>query len=70
MEMIGQLWTVIFYVNFFNSWLVLPFFQEFEDSGEFTVKGKVKDALKLNAILIGVLTLGAALIVVYLIIFE
>jgi hypothetical protein len=49
---------------------VLPFFQEYEDSGEFTFKGRVKDALKMNAILIGALCLGAGAIVVYLIIFQ
>jgi hypothetical protein len=64
------LWNIIFYVNFFASWIVLPFFQEYEDSGEFTLKGRVKDALKMNAILIGALCLGAGGIVVYLIIFE
>ncbi len=49
---------------------MLPFFQEYEDSGEFTFKGRVKDAFKLNAILIGALCLGAGAVVLYLIIFQ
>lgn len=64
------MWNVIFYVNFVACWIVLPFFQEYEDSGEFTFKGRIKDALKLNGVLIGVLCLGAGAIVVYLIIFQ
>ena len=47
----------------------MPFFQEYEDSGEFTFKGRIKDAFRINAILIGALCLGATDVVVYLTMF-
>jgi magnesium-transporting ATPase (P-type) len=70
LDNIQTLWTVIFYINFWGCWILLPFFQEFEDSGEFTFKLKLKDALKMNALLISALCIGATLIVIYLTIFR
>lgn len=48
-------------------WLVLPFAQEFEDSGEFSFSKKLRDSLIMNGIMIGVLCIGAVLIIVYLV---
>lgn len=60
------MWTVIYYLNFFMCWLVLPFVQEYEDSGEFTLPKKIKESLTINAITIGLLCLAALLIVILL----
>lgn len=35
-------WLIIYNLNFFVCWLVLPIVQEYEDSGEFTRLGKFK----------------------------
>ena len=48
----------------------MPFFQEYEDSGEFTFKGRIKDAFRMNAILFGALCFGATAVVVYLTMFQ
>lgn len=61
-------WKGLYYVNFFLCWLVLPFAQEYEDSGEFTARGKLRESLVMNGILIGLLCVGAVLIVGYIII--
>ena len=49
-------------------WLILPFAQEYEDSGAFTVGKRVKESLVINGILIGVLCTGALCIVIYLLV--
>lgn len=67
---INTMWNVIFYVNFFACWIVLPFFQEYEDSGEFTFKGRVKDAVRMNLMLVGGLCAGALVVVGYLVMFQ
>lgn len=59
---------IIYDINFFICWLVLPIVQEYEDSGEFTKLGKFKEALKTNAIMILAIVIGAILLVIYLII--
>lgn len=59
-------WRVIYYINFFMCWLVLPFAQEFEDSGEFTFSKKIKESLIMNTILIAGLCGGALIIIIYL----
>jgi hypothetical protein len=63
---VQQSWTVIYYINFFMCWLVLPFAQEYEDSGEFVASKKIKESLIINSILIGILCSGAIGIVIYL----
>jgi glucan phosphoethanolaminetransferase (alkaline phosphatase superfamily) len=49
-------------------WFILPFAQEYEDSGEFTFSKKIKESLVMNGILIGMLCVGAILIVIYIIV--
>lgn len=68
LETISMSWKGIFYMNFFMCWLVLPFAQEYEDSGEFTVWSRIKESFKMNGILIGLLCGGAFVIVIYLLI--
>lgn len=48
-------------------WFILPFGQEYEDSGEFTFSKKIKDSLIMNGILIGILCVGALIIVIYIV---
>lgn len=62
------LWTIIYDINAFLCWLVLPLVQEYEDSGEFSKVGKFKEAVRNNAILIGGILAGATTLIVYLLI--
>jgi MFS family permease len=69
-DSLAMSWRVIFYINFGMCWLVLPFGQEYEDSGHFVVWEKVKESLKMNGILIAGLIGGAMVIVLYLVIMQ
>lgn len=69
-EQIRLAWMIIYDINFFVCWLVLPIVQEYEDSGEFTKIGKFKEALRTNAIMILAIIIGAIIFVVYLIIIN
>ena len=44
---------------------MLPFAQEYEDSGEFKFSKKLKDSLIMNGVLIGILCLGGVVIIIY-----
>ena len=54
-------WQAIYYATFLLCWLVLPFAQEYEDSGEFTPARRLRESLVMNGILIGLLCVGAVL---------
>ena len=44
------LWSFVYWINFAFSWLVLPFFMYYEDSGEFSISGRIKRSLIENLI--------------------
>ena len=67
-EHILNAWIVIYYINFFTCWIILPFAQEYEDSGHFTFAKKMREALIMNGILIGVLVIGAIIIALFMLI--
>jgi hypothetical protein len=46
---------------------VLPFAQEFEDSGEFAVGKRLREAVVSNAVMVGAMLGGAVLVVVLLV---
>ena len=41
-HMLRVLWNVMYWSVFFLTWAVLPFFQEYENAGEFTKREKIK----------------------------
>lgn len=47
------LWRIIYWSSQALTWLILPFMQSFSNSGEFTMKGKIKSSLINNAIYYG-----------------
>jgi hypothetical protein len=61
-------WLIVYDINFFLCWLILPLIQEYEDSGQFTRPAKFKEALKTNGIMMLAILIGAILLVIYLII--
>jgi hypothetical protein len=60
-------WMAIYYINFILCWLLLPFAQEYEDSGEFSAGKRLREAVTSNALMIGLLVGGAVIIVVFLV---
>jgi len=50
------------------TWFVLPFFQEYENAGNFTVKGRCLRSLCINGIFYGVLGLLGLVFIIYLVI--
>ncbi|CAD8078221.1 unnamed protein product [Paramecium primaurelia] len=62
------LWRIMYWGNFFLAWLVLPFFQDFEGSGDFDVRGKIKYSLKKNLTIYGIGTIIIVGLAIYLLI--
>ncbi|KAK2958235.1 putative LMBR1-like membrane protein [Blattamonas nauphoetae] len=54
-------WNVLYWTNFVNIWVFIPFFQDYYRSGGFTLWQKVKYSLRNNIILYSVM-LGVALL--------
>lgn len=50
------------------TWIILPFFQEYEDAGDFTILGKAKTSIKLNLKLYGFMILLGVIFIIYLLI--
>lgn len=61
-------WKVVYYINFFACWFVLPFAQEYEDSGEFTFAKKLKDSLVMNGLLFGAIGIGAIIFLIVILV--
>ncbi|KRX05262.1 hypothetical protein PPERSA_00563 [Pseudocohnilembus persalinus] len=59
-------WKAIWWICFFMTWIVLPFFQEYENAGDFTITGKIKTSIKQNLKLIGFMLVGGVIFVTYL----
>ncbi|CAD8176346.1 unnamed protein product [Paramecium pentaurelia] len=62
------LWRIMYWGNFFLAWLVLPFFQDYEGSGDFDVRGKIRYSLKKNLTIYGVGTIIIVGLAIYLLI--
>lgn len=52
-EVFAVMWRIIYWTSQALTWLILPFMQAFSQSGEFTLKGKMRYALIANAIYYG-----------------
>lgn len=63
----GVIWKVIYYSIFFLTWVLLPIVQEYESSGEFSVKSRIKMAIINNLIIYGIFAALGVLFMVYLI---
>ena len=63
----GLIWKVIYYAIFLLTWVVLPIAQEYEVSGEFSAKSKLKSAIINNLIIYGIFAGLGLLFMVYLI---
>ncbi|CAF1288692.1 unnamed protein product [Didymodactylos carnosus] len=59
------LWRIIYWTSQFLTWCLLPFMQSICQTGEFSVKGKIKYALISNLIYYGSLLLIFGILVIY-----
>ncbi|CAD8085596.1 unnamed protein product [Paramecium primaurelia] len=62
------LWRIMYWGNFFLAWLVLPFFQDYEGSGDFDIRGKIRYSLKKNLTIYGLGTVIIVGLTIYLLI--
>lgn len=63
----GIIWKCIYYAIFVLTWVLLPIAQEYEVSGEFSVKSRLKSAIISNLIIYGIFAALGVLFMVYLI---
>ncbi|CAF1102268.1 unnamed protein product [Adineta ricciae] len=59
------LWQVVFWTSQVLTWLILPLMQSFRETGEFSIKGKIRYAIKANLIFYGTLLLIFIVLVIY-----
>ena len=50
MAILERIWTIFYWTAFGMCWFVLPFMQEFVQSGEFTLSRKIKATIHVNVI--------------------
>ncbi|CAD8049363.1 unnamed protein product [Paramecium primaurelia] len=57
-------WRILYWSNFLLSWFILPFFQDYEDSGDFFWRERMKYSIKKNLLIYTVgLILGIIIII-------
>lgn len=60
------IWNVFYWTAFVLCWAVLPFLMSYVNTGEFTVKGRIKRALRANLRYYGIIGILLALMLIYL----
>jgi hypothetical protein len=60
-------WFIIYYINFFMCWLVLPLAQEYEDSGEFSFAMRMKKSLVMNGVMYCILFGGVIVVIIFIV---
>lgn len=66
-DIIKLLWTIIYWVVYALSWLIIPIYQEYEAAGDFYFSSKLKRSLKRNAIFYFALSVFGSCFISYLI---
>nr|CAG4651686.1 EOG090X03B7 [Triops cancriformis] len=61
-----HLWRVVYWTSQFLTWLVLPLMQSYSKAGNFTIKGKLKSAVRDNLIYYGSYLLIVCILLIYL----
>lgn len=64
------LWNLLYWIIYILSWIIIPIFQEYEASGDFTFIGKLKRSLKRNAIFYSIFLVAGSLFITYLFISQ
>jgi succinate dehydrogenase hydrophobic anchor subunit len=65
---IKLLWTILYWIIFFNSWLIIPIVQDYEKSGDFNSKDKLKRAIKTNVLFYVIMLTAGVIFILYLMI--
>lgn len=65
-DVFPNLWRIIYWTSQFLTWLIMPLMQSFLNSGDFTVKGKLKSALIDNAIYYGTYLFICGFLLIYI----
>ena len=60
------IWRIIYWSSQALTWLILPFMQSYAQSGEFTVKGKIKGAFIANGIYYGIYLAILGFLLIYI----
>nr|CAG4643818.1 EOG090X03B7 [Lepidurus arcticus] len=61
-----HLWRVVYWTSQFLTWLVLPLMQSYSKAGNFTIKGKLRSAIRDNLIYYGSYLLIVCVLLIYL----
>ncbi|UJR07691.1 hypothetical protein I4U23_011976 [Adineta vaga] len=64
-QVYANLWRVVYWTSQVLTWLILPLMQSFRETGEFSIKGKIRYAIKANLIFYGTLLLIFVILVIY-----
>ncbi|CAF3744812.1 unnamed protein product [Rotaria socialis] len=59
------LWRLVYWTSQVLTWVILPLMQSFCETGEFSIKGKIRYAIKANLIFYGTLLLIFVILVIY-----
>ncbi|CAF0997675.1 unnamed protein product [Rotaria sordida] len=59
------LWRIVYWTSQILTWLILPLMQSFCETGEFSIKGKIKYAIKANLIYYGTLLFIFIILIIY-----
>jgi len=59
------IWRIIYWSSQALTWLILPFMQSYAQSGEFTIKGKIRRAFIANGIYYGIYLAVLAFLLIY-----
>ena len=65
---IMTLWSLMYWSIQILTWLILPFFQEYYNSGAFTPKERVRESLYINGLFYGVMLAIGVVVIIYLMI--
>eukprot|EP01125_Pyxidicula_operculata_P009229 TRINITY_DN3051_c0_g1_i2.p1 TRINITY_DN3051_c0_g1~~TRINITY_DN3051_c0_g1_i2.p1 ORF type:complete len:592 (+),score=104.90 TRINITY_DN3051_c0_g1_i2:15-1790(+) len=60
------IWNIIYWTTYVCTWVVYPILQSYVMSGEFTMRGKLKEAIKQNLIFYGISALVCVIIFIVL----
>lgn len=63
---LALIWNVFYWTAFVLCWAVLPFLMNYVTTGDFTVQGKIKRALKAQARYYSIIGVLSVFIVLYL----
>lgn len=65
--LIKSIWNIIYWIIYVLSWVIIPIYQEYEQSGDFSVSMKLKRSLRKNLYFYFIISLVGFVFVLYMI---